>query len=211
MKNPITVILAEDIVDFRESIRTALLDPDIKIKVIGEAGNGLELLELLKTNTPDIILLDLKMPHMNGSETMTILAERYPNIKVIILSGHDQQVLMDDFFLRGAKGYVPKSELSELVAAIVKVIKGGEYRFHKEGNQNEFTPRHKQVIRLGAQGKSQIEIAKELKLSKVAIWKNEKAIMGFLGAKSREEMLQRITQLGLNFLGNFGLGPNKKT
>ncbi|MCC6370254.1 MAG: response regulator transcription factor, partial [Bacteroidia bacterium] len=109
MRKPIAVIIAEDKIPFRETLAASL--EDYGISVIAQAGNGLELLAHLKIREPDIILLDLRMPEMDGSETMNQLANEHPQIKVIILSYHDSPMVQDDYAKRGAKGYVCKDEL----------------------------------------------------------------------------------------------------
>lgn len=204
MSMTITVIIAEDQIQYRENIKKCLADSDIEIKVLGEVSNGLELLSLLKVQNPDIILLDLSMPIMDGNETQKILSEKYPHIKVIILSGHEEQALMDDYFLRGVKGYVPKSELLYLVSAIHKVAKGGLSKFNKEAILiNPITPRQKQIMTMYAAGMSQKDIADALKVTRFAIHKTDKIIMNLIGVTTRDEMRTRIKELGFNFLGKF--------
>lgn len=211
MKRQIKIIIADDITDHRNVIKSALIDDDTEIKVIGEASNGLELVRLLGSRSPDLILLDLGMPLMDGNDTMNYLSDKHPSIRVIILSGYDQQVLMDDYYLRGVKGYLPKSELSELVGAIEKVHSGGIYKFHRGAEENLFSPRHKQIINLYADGKTQQEIADELNITRQGVYKAERAIMDMLGLETKKELLNAIDDMGLKFLGKVDFGWHDKS
>lgn len=207
MVHPFKVIITDDNPKHRQTIKAVLLEPGANIQVIGEANNGLELLGLLTMLEPDVVLLDLEMPEMNGSQTMDALAEKHPKQKVIILSSYHEQVLMDDFFLRGAMGYVPKDELIELISAIEKVSRGEQYKFHKPNAQENFLkPRQKEVIKLIYEGNTQKEIAQELNLTRYAIRKSERKIMSIFGIKIKADLRRRILELGLNFLG----GSKKK-
>lgn len=204
MTNCIKVILAEDQGFYLENIKRCLAFSEVEIKVVGEVSNGLQLLTMLKAVTPDIILLDLSMPVMDGNESQKLITELYPDIKIIILSGHEEQALMDDYFLRGVKGYVPKSELAYLVDAIIKVAKGGISKFNKEpANAIAISPRQKQIMTMYASGMSQKEIAKKLKVTRFAIHKTDKIIMKLIGVTNRDAMRTRIIELGFNFLGKF--------
>ena len=193
--------MAEDYELFRAGIRSFIND-EPEINIIAEAANGAELLELLKIHTPDVILLDLQMPVMDGKEAFTKMREHYPNIKILILSQFNEQVLMDDYILRGAYGYVPKQFPEEITGAIRKAYRGAIYKYHQSpAPEIGLRPRHKEVLYLYSQGKSQDEIAEILDVSRFAIGKVEKKIMRMLNIETKEEFIKAIFMRGLNYLG----------
>ncbi|MBC7861689.1 MAG: response regulator transcription factor, partial [Bacteroidia bacterium] len=123
----IKLILAED----QELVRKALislLKENPNIEVIGEAENGKKLLELLKQVEPDIVLLDIEMPVMNGQEALDVISKRFPAIKVIILSMYEEMALMSDFITKGARAYLPKGcSIERLFEAIETVNAKGHF------------------------------------------------------------------------------------
>lgn len=200
MEAQIKIIITEDRLRWRQTIRKAL--EDFSIVTIAEAENGMELLKHLEEIRPDVILLDLAMPVMNGSETMEVLRIKHPAQKVIVMSLFDEPTLMDDYISRGAKGCFPKSNasnLEELVDAIRLVAKGGTYFNFEREEVKKFTSRQKEIITLISEGKSNKQIAEELKISSRGIEKQKAKIMEVLNVKSVTEMLSSIFELGLKY------------
>ena len=123
------VIIVDDHKLFRKGMAALLSDFDF-IEVRGEAGNGLELLDLLENNTqkPIIVLLDLRMPEMDGPEVFEIIKEKYPEIKVIILTMEDDQQMITHLIQEGVNGYLLKSaDPNEMEMALKKVIRNDFY------------------------------------------------------------------------------------
>ncbi len=123
------VIIADDHKLFRKGIAALLSDFDF-VEVLGEAGNGIELLDLLKNSDlkPHIILLDLRMPEMDGPEVFEILKDLYPEIKVIILTMEDDQQIILHLVQEGVNGYLLKSaDPDEMEMALRKVIRNDFY------------------------------------------------------------------------------------
>lgn len=121
------MVLAEDQQLIRKAL-VSLLEDEPHIAVTGEAGNGRELLDLLHVRQPDVVLLDIEMPVMNGRETLEAIRQRFPQVKVVMLSLHADIALMSDFMSRGANAYIPKgSDVDTLVEAIEAVKYEGEY------------------------------------------------------------------------------------
>lgn len=205
MENAINIIIAED----HEAYRTAIKEDleEFNINTIAVAGNGKELLNLLKQGyKPDIILLDLNMPEMNGGETFTILMDKYPGAKVIVLSSYGESVLMEDFIERGAKTYVAKDhirrDLDLLIDAIKKVHRGGIFPIQIDKTDNlKFTKKQKEMISYISEDKSKKEIAESLGVTPNAITKAEKRIMKRMNIKTREGLFSAIFNKGLNFFG----------
>jgi DNA-binding NarL/FixJ family response regulator len=121
-------MLADDHNLARQGFRAYLETNETEFHVMGEASNGVELLQLIKQNAPDIVLLDLEMPLMNGIETLGVLSQEYPAVKVIILSSHYNEFLMAELMIAGASGYLPKNCFGdELFETIRKVHEEGYF------------------------------------------------------------------------------------
>jgi signal transduction histidine kinase len=121
---PIRVLVVDDNAGFRESI-LSLLDTD-GLSVIGEADNGLRALELVPELRPDVVLMDVRMPFMDGIEATRRLKERFPGVGIVALSGHEDQLIVREMLVAGASGYVLKdSDGDEILNAVQKAAEGG--------------------------------------------------------------------------------------
>jgi DNA-binding NarL/FixJ family response regulator len=176
-------IIADDHKIFRQGLRLALSD-DHKLKFIAEAGNGVELMELLERQKPDVILLDLKMPEMDGFEAVKLIREKYPEIKVIILTMHDDEQFILHLMEAGANGYLVKNaDPEEIKMAIHSSYESGYYfsdlvsnvmlrsLMHKNKAQPKFkaeivlAEKEKEVLKLICEGHTATEIGKVIFLS----------------------------------------------
>lgn len=176
----VRVLLVEDHDLVREGIR-ALLQHEPGIQVIGEAGNGEAAIREIGTLDPDVVLMDMNMPVMNGLACTREVKARYPHIKVLVLSMHDHESYLIDMLSAGADGYILKnSPKEELVFAIRKIANDGIY-VAPEFTMNmlakykgavgdhpvqkedlRITSREMEVLKLIAEGKTNIEIAQAL-------------------------------------------------
>lgn len=135
MTNPreIKVVLAEDHPVVRQGY-AALLNEHPRIRIIAEAGNGKELLELVKKSDVDVVVTDLEMPIMNGDEAFLIIRQRFPHVKVIVLSMYYEKKLIVNFISKGARAYLGKGcDIDELEKAICAVHDTGHY-FNEESS-----------------------------------------------------------------------------
>jgi two-component system response regulator DegU len=127
MNKKIRIILTDDHPLVRSAFKF-LLEEHTEIQVIAEASNGKELLDILKNVKPDVVLLDIEMPVLGGRETLNILSKRFPELKVLMVSAHNEATYMTGFIAMGARGYVPKSaDTKVLVQAILEIHKQGHY------------------------------------------------------------------------------------
>lgn len=135
MINPreIKVVLGEDHPVVRQGY-VALLNEHPRIRVIAEAGNGKELVELVKKSDVDVVITDLEMPVMSGDEAFLIIRQRFPHIKVIVLSMYYEKSLIVNFISKGARAYLGKGcDIQELEKAICAVHDTGHY-FNEESS-----------------------------------------------------------------------------
>jgi DNA-binding NarL/FixJ family response regulator len=174
----IQVLLADDHALVRAGIR-ALLERIDEVEVVGEAGDGVEALDLISRLTPDVVLLDLTMPGLSGFEVLKETRERFPEVNTIVLSVHDSEEYAFHAFESGAVGYLPKSAASaELEIAIERVLSGERYLSPTIASDSSFdspvasdestpeiTPRQVEVLTLVARGFSTRDIARTLNIS----------------------------------------------
>lgn len=175
---PIQVLLADDHALVRAGIR-ALLERIDRVEVVGEAGDGLQALELIKQLAPDIVLLDLTMPGLSGFEVLKETSEKFPDVNMIVLSVHDSEEYAYHALRSGAVGYLPKSAAStELEVAIERVARGEKYlspsiapeaslELSRGGPEAiaDLTPRQVEVLTLISEGSSTKDIARTLNIS----------------------------------------------
>lgn len=130
----INVIIADDHVLYRAGVKTALSSKK-DIKVIAEADNGAHLLTLLKAIQPDVILLDIQMPIMDGIATLPEIKKLYPHIKIIMLTMMDDHSMITKLMELGASSYLTKTSDSEIIYQAIKTCHEQEYYFNSLTNQ----------------------------------------------------------------------------
>ncbi|HMH33341.1 MAG TPA: response regulator transcription factor [Puia sp.] len=134
LNQPIKVIIADDHVLFRSGVRAALsVKKDVEL--IAEADNGAQLLNLLKHMEPDVILLDIQMPIMDGIATLPEIRKLYPGIKVIILSMHNDHSMISKLMEIGANSYLTKNSDSETIYQAIKTCYEQEFFFNELTNK----------------------------------------------------------------------------
>lgn len=206
------IIIVDDERLFRTGI--SLLLRNFDINTIGEAENGDELILLLNTKKPDVILLDLEMPILNGSQTMAIVRDQFPQMKIIIFSKYYDEELIKDIFNRGANAYLSKNSPVELVCeAIRRVVTYGIYRDNipcllknpalKDGHYYKliFTKRELGIINLLCESKSYKDIGLHLFISAKTVENHAKSIFKKVNVKNRAEFGILAIKKGLNYLG----------
>ena len=213
------VILADDHRIMREGLR-ALLQKDADMEVVGEADTGRATVELARTLHPDVIVMDLTMPELNGIEATRQVISLDPDIKVLALSMHSDKRFVAGVFGAGASGYLLKDcALDELVRAIRIVSAGQTYlspgiagivvegytRRLPEGDTSvlsTLTPREREVLQLIAEGNSVKEIAFILHLSVKTVETHRQQIMNKLDIRTVAELTKYAIREGLTSLEN---------
>ena len=213
-KGRIKVLLAEDHVVVRESIRQSL-ENESNIDVVGEANNGLEAVEMTRRLNPDVILMDISMPELNGIEATKEIKAFKAGIKILILTAYDYEQYIFSLLEAGAAGYLLKDVSSrELVTAINTVNKGDvvlhpaiarkvmqRFQHTKESSSDKdmtslLTEHEISVLKMAAKGMSNNAIASELSLSVRTIESHLGTIFNKLGVGSRTEAVIQAMKRG---------------
>ena len=204
-QSPIRILLADDHTVMRAGTRRILEDePDLV--VVGEASTGEEALRQAADELPDIVLLDIAMPDMDGIKACRELRAHWPEVRVLVLTGHDNDALLRTFHRLGAHGYLLKSAgPHELVSAIREVFRGGRVFTGSEAALADphqlpdiLRPTRKEieVLTLVARGRKNREVAEELHLSVNTVEYHLRNLFAKLGASSRADALMRAQRLG---------------
>lgn len=207
----IRILIADDHTLMREGIR-ALLDNEPDITVVGEADDGRETVRLAHQLRPNVILMDIAMPSLNGLEATRQIKREHPEINVLVLTMYDHEEYLRQVLKVGASGYILKrAAASELVAAI-RAVNAGEAVLSPsitrillddylrrespivELKDDELTPREREVLQLIAEGKTSREIAELLDLSIKTVQSHRGSIMQKLDLHDRGELIKYAIQ-----------------
>ncbi len=215
----INIVLADDHVLVRKGIKS-MLEQDTQIRVVGEAGNGQEALEKAKALKPDILVLDIRMPELNGLEAAAQLSGYAPGTRAVILSMHDSEEYVVQALRTGAHGYLLKDTDKEEFIRALKQVHGGHKYFsgtvsHVLANQllnskpfvsssgpvvedaYHLTRREKEILRLVIDGKHNKEIAESLDKSLRTIETHRFNIMKKLGVNNAVDMVNKTVRENL--------------
>lgn len=209
----IKLAIAEDQTIVREGL-ISLLEKDQALKIVFEATNGNEVLEQLQNQKPDIILMDIEMPLMSGSEALVRVVAQYPNVKVILLSSYFIKPYIVKYIGMGARAYLPKDcGISKLLQTIKEVHQIGysydedvKRMLDSEGTSRvetpvtnlKFSPTELDIIKLVCKGKVSKEIAEALSLSPRTIeWYRDK-IKKLTGCVNNTELIRFAIKHKLN-------------
>lgn len=186
--NIIRIAVVDDHTLFREGLVSLLLKNNSRFAVIWEASNGIECLEKMKTALPDIVLMDISMPEMDGIEATTAAVSLYPSVRIIALSMYGEQEYYLKMIQAGVKGFLRKdSDIDEVARAIIRVSEGenyfsGEMLYslvtHRPVQKDEIlSEREIEILELICHGFSTAEIAAKLFLSKRTVEKHRANIL----------------------------------
>ena len=204
------VVLADDHALFRKGLRK-ILEETRDLEVIGEASDGLELLNLLRNLTPDMIILDISMPNLRKIEAIYEIKRIHPDTKVLMLTMHKDKEYLYQTISAGADGYFLKKDAdAELFSAIEKIRKGGMYvspslseesagdweQIRQEFRKPILTTQEREVLNLIAEGKSNKEIAEHLFISVHTVKRHRTNIMDKLNLKKTADLIRYAIQKG---------------
>lgn len=206
----IRILLADDHAVVRAGFRMILAaHPDMEI--IGEAGDGRAVLEQAEKLRPDVVVMDVAMPGLNGIEATRRLGEIQPHARVLALSMHKDSVYVREMLRAGARGYLLKDSIdSDLIAAVRAVARGEaylspaisegvltDYRRHVSDPLDLLTTREREVLQLIAEGKTNKDIASLLKLSVYTVDSHRGRIMEKLNLHSTGELVRFAMRSGI--------------
>jgi len=206
----IRVLLADDHAMVRKGFRLILeAQPDMEIA--GEAGNGREAVELAEKLHPDVVVMDVAMPELNGIEATRRLASSSPHTRVLALSMHKDSVYVREILRAGARGYLLKDSIdTDLINAVRAVAKGDgyispgvsdavltDYRRHVTDPLDLLTSREREVLQMIAESKTNKEIAVALNLSVYTVEAHRGKIMEKLNLHSTGELVRFAVRHGL--------------
>ena len=210
----IRVLLADDHTLVRAGIR-ALLEKLPGVEVAGEANDGREVVDLIKAHQPDVVLMDISMPGLNGLEALARITRDFPDVRVIILSMHHNDEYVLQALKSGASGYLLKrAATAELPAALESVVGGGIYLSREIASQflkkfplqqiarstsplEQLTPRQREILHLLAEGQTTKAIALVLKLSDKTVEYHRAKLMAHLNIFDIAGLVRFALRVGL--------------
>ncbi len=211
----IKVILADDHVVVRKGLAT-LIESEMDIEVIGEVSDGKEAIELTREAKPDVVIMDISMPNLNGLEATRRIKSEMPEVRVLALTVHSDDEYIFRILRAGASGYLlKKTAPDELISAIRTLHGGGAYLgssisesvvqafrerpspWEAESKYDELTDREREILQLIAEGNTTKDIAEKLYISTNTVSTHRKNLMEKLGIHSIAGLTQYAIQKGL--------------
>ena len=209
----IRVLLADDHQIVRQGL-SALINAQPGIEIVGEAHDGLELLDLVEKLRPHVVVTDIAMPNLNGVDATGLIRKRFPEVQVIILSMHAASSYVIRALRNGALGYVLKSDdIEDVIDAINSVSRGHRYLSGQVSEQvisslivgketeidleKRITGREREILQLVAEGNTNIQISKKLNISSRTVETHRANMMNKLGLSSQADVIHFAIQNGI--------------
>jgi DNA-binding NarL/FixJ family response regulator len=210
----IKILLADDHKIMRQGLR-ALIEKESDIKVVAEAAGGRTAVRLAKEVSPDVVIMDITMPDLNGIEATQQILSEAPNIKVLALSMHSDDFFVDSMLKARASGYLPKDCATKELVQAIRAVVGGEtylspkvagivvqgYRRVMSESQptgaSELTSREREVLQLVAEGETSKKIAARLQVSVKTVEAHRQQIMDKLNIRTIAGITKYAIQKGI--------------
>jgi two-component system, NarL family, response regulator NreC len=204
---PASIVLADDHQIVRQGLQ-AILRTEAAFRVVGEAASGLDTVRLVSRLQPDVLLLDLMLPGLNGFEVIRRVAHNSPRTRIVVLTMHANEAYVQEALRAGARGYVLKeSGAEELVQAIREVLSGGRFlsppiseqtlrAYSEKARAAAFDPyetltaREREVLDLTVEGNTSSEISKKLFISSRTVESHRTNLMRKLGLRNQKELIR---------------------
>lgn len=205
------IFLADDHAVVRAGLK-ALINAEADMEVIGEASNGQQAVDRIKPHPPDVAVLDVSMPDLNGAQTTQLLRQEHPGLKILALTVHEDRGYLRELLAMGASGYVLKRAGAEELIRAIRVVAGGQVFIDSRVARNlvgtfvetkagqlptaDLTERQTEVMRLIAQGYTTKEVAADLGVSTKTIESYKARSMEKLGLRTRVDIVRAAAQRG---------------
>lgn len=190
----IRVLIADDHPLWRKGVH-ALLSAEFDIDVVAEAGDGAEALRLIRTVSPDVVVLDMEMPHVGGVEVARTVQAEGLSVRVLALSSYDDPSYVAGLLQSGASGYITKDKPPELVVEAVRAVARGEGRWFVmptgsgRSLADAFSGRQREVLMLLARGQSNAQVAEALFVSENTIRNHLTSVYTRIGVTTAREAI----------------------
>jgi len=202
----IRLLIADDHVMFAQGLESLLRD---EFDLLGMAGNGEELVEATLRLNPDVILVDISMPVLNGFDAVRLIRDRGSETRIIFLTMHDDATLLSEAFRCGASGYILKQAAGEELVNAIRVVAHGQNYISPlvtnlptepravQAQKTSITPRQREVLELISRGLTLKEIASQLNISTRTAESHKYEMMQTLGVETTAELIRYSLRLGL--------------
>jgi DNA-binding NarL/FixJ family response regulator len=190
--SPIRIVVVDDHPVVRQGI-AGLVDGQSDMSIVGQASNGREAIQQFRTHQPDIVLMDLQMPEINGLDALIAIRDEAPDARIIVLTTYAGDVQVLRAIKAGARGYLLKSALHRELLETIRAVHAGKksvsaevaYELAEHATDDVLTPAEVRVLRLIAEGNANKEIAEQLSVSEETVKGQVRNILSKLGAKDR--------------------------
>jgi two-component system response regulator NreC len=207
------VLIADDHAIVRAGLRALLLE-EAAFELVGEAVGGYEAIELVEKTKPEVLILDLSMPDLDGISVTRKIKPQFPDLKILILTLHEDEALLKEAIKAGAAGYILKRAAeAELISAIRTILRGDlsidpsmvrglleeshQYQEKQKNPMEPLTPRETEILRFIVEGYTNRQIGQELNISIRTVEGHRANISDKLGLHSRVELVRYARQHGL--------------
>jgi len=205
-----SIALADDHVMFRQGVKR-IIEETPGLEVVGEANDGLELLSLLKARLPELVILDISMPHLRGLEATREIKKLYPRVKIIFLTMHRSKEFLHQALEAGADGFLLKEDADFELLRAIQTVKGGKKFISsllstemadlalrdQSADPDPLSPREKTIVKLLVEGKTPKEIADLLYISVFTVRRHRENILRKLNLKKLADLIRYALSRGI--------------